>query len=299
MRAATREAFERRDSVSSRREHERAEELHATAGAGELVKSLVFGGLDGVITTFAIVAAVEGARLPTSTVILMGVANLVADGISMGLGDYLSEVAEERFVRHEFEREMWEMENYPEGEIQEMIQIYVEKKGLSRDDATSVMRTLAKYPRVFVDLMCVDELGFVPPNDDGLPAWKKGLVTMLAFDVFGAIPIFVYYVASCVHYDATHDKLFAVSAVATASTMFALGVCKASLTCQPKLWSGLMMLVNGTLAAIVAYGIGHALEGGYSAVANNNATWPSSSSSSLLTSTSSSSLSSSLSSPDL
>jgi hypothetical protein len=57
-----------------------------------VIKSVVFGGLDGIITTFSIVAAVAGASLSVEVVLLMGFANLIADGISMGLGDALSEV---------------------------------------------------------------------------------------------------------------------------------------------------------------------------------------------------------------
>ena len=74
---------------------------------GDYVKSLIFGGLDGIITTFAIVAAVAGSDMDPDVVILMGIANLMADGISMGLGDYLSETAEINFVQKEREREMW------------------------------------------------------------------------------------------------------------------------------------------------------------------------------------------------
>lgn len=245
-----RSAFANRDGELSKAAHEHQEE-HAPAGA--LVKSLVFGGLDGIITTFAIVAAVAGAGLPTRVVCLMGVANLVADGISMGLGDYLSEVAEERFLRHEYEREKWEMKNYPKGEIQEMINIYI-KKGFTPEDAKIVMTTIAKYPSVFVDLMCVDELGFIPPDGQN-PAWLKGLVTMLAFDIFGAIPLFIYFVV-----DADEALLFRVSALATAATMFCLGVTKANLTHQPALRSGFTMVAQGSAAAIAAYAIGFYLE---------------------------------------
>lgn len=269
-----REAYANKDSQLSQSAHEArrllaAEERHASADAGDLIKSLVFGGLDGVITTFAIVAAVAGARMERRTVVLMGAANLVADSISMGLGDYLSEVAERRFVRHEFEREQWEMDNYPEGEIEEMIDIYVKRKGFSQQDASLVMRTMAKYPKAFVELMCVDELGFMAPNDEGdCPAWKKGLVTMLAFDVFGSIPILVYYLATFVHFDAADDYLFAISALSTAFTLFALGVTKASLTNQPRLSAGVLMLANGSLAAFAAYFVGYLIEAAYTGEMN-------------------------------
>ena len=74
---------------------------------GDFVKSLIFGGLDGIITTFAVVAAVAGSNMDSDVVILMGIANLLADGISMGLGDFLSEIAENNYVNKEREREMW------------------------------------------------------------------------------------------------------------------------------------------------------------------------------------------------
>ena len=106
---------------------EDATEVHG-GDANEYIKSLVFGGLDGIITTFAIVAAVNGAGLDMNTIILMGVANLVADGISMGLGDFISSKAEADMVQTEYDREKWELENYPEGEYKEMIEIY-ESKG--------------------------------------------------------------------------------------------------------------------------------------------------------------------------
>ena len=256
-----RKAYEEGDVEESRELHDiqAAEEKHASQESGEIVKSFVFGGLDGIITTFAIVAAVAGAGLSTNTVILMGVANLVADGISMGLGDYLSEKAERNFVMHEFKREQWEMRNYPEGEVMEMIDIYVTEKQFTREDAEIVVKTVAKYPKAFVDLMCVDELGFIAPTDDGFPAWKKGTVTFFAFVFFGSVPVFVYVLAKIPKNEPAKNTLFAIAAIATAFTMFALGATKASFTKQHKTHSGLMMLINGSLAAAASYGIGFLL----------------------------------------
>ena len=103
----------------------------------------VFGGLDGIITTFAVVAAVSGAGLSGDVVILMGIANLVSDGISMGLGDYFSEKSEKDYIKNEWKRETWENENYPEGEQAEMIELY-EEEGMSKEDATAIVTTFAK-----------------------------------------------------------------------------------------------------------------------------------------------------------
>lgn len=115
-------------------------------GAQDFIKSMVFGGLDGIITTFAVVAAGAGADLEGKVVVLMGFANLVSDGISMGLGDYFSEKSENEFIRGEKKRELWEMENNPEGEVQEMIEIFMDKKKLTEDDATEICTTYGKYP---------------------------------------------------------------------------------------------------------------------------------------------------------
>eukprot|EP00958_Prasinococcus_capsulatus_P018231 scaffold2119_cov355-Prasinococcus_capsulatus_cf.AAC.3 len=83
-----REAYNNGDAETSRQVHDNkvhGYEAH-TPAAGKYIKSMVFGGLDGIITTFAIVAAVAGGDLERNVVLLMGFANLVADGISMGLG---------------------------------------------------------------------------------------------------------------------------------------------------------------------------------------------------------------------
>jgi DNA damage-binding protein 1 len=228
--------------------------------ANEYIKSLVFGGLDGIITTFAIVAAVNGAGLDTNTVILMGVANLVADAISMGLGDYISSKAEADAVQAEYDREKWELENYPDGERKEMIEVY-EGKGLSSTDAVQFVDIMMKYPEFFLDKMMVDELNLMPPEDTA-DLWKEGFVTFLSFMAFGSVPLATYVIAKLagVDGDGEGDLLFLISIIATAITMFLLGVVSGKFT-KSNVWiSGSKMLLNGGLAACAAYLIGWGLE---------------------------------------
>ena len=139
----------------------------------EYIKSMVFGGLDGIITTFAVVAAGAGANLEGRVVVLMGFANLVSDGISMGLGDYFSEKSENQYIRGEKKREQWEMENNPEGEVQEMIEIFTDSKKMEEEDATEIIKTYAKYEDEFVDFMMVNELELGVPDDDDGDLWKQ------------------------------------------------------------------------------------------------------------------------------
>jgi len=236
-----------------------ATEMHAKGG--EFIKSMVFGGLDGIITTFAIVAAVEGGHLSQSTVILMGFANLIADAISMGLGDFISEKAEMDYVAAEQRRENWEMENYPEGEVKEMIEIY-EARGMTTEDATTVINVLAKYPKIMVDTMMVEELGLLPQGDDDdkYAAHKKACVTFGSFILFGSVPLLVYVSFFTVDFQTDIPVTFIIASVATAITLFILGAAKARFTKQNTLKSGLWMLLNGTFAASSAYLVGYVLD---------------------------------------
>ncbi|GMH93895.1 hypothetical protein TL16_g12750 [Triparma laevis f. inornata] len=226
------EAYQSRDIEMAMKVHDdkskltqNATENHSTEANG-LIKSLVFGGLDGIITTFAIVAAVNGAGMDLNTIILMGVANLIADGISMGLGDYISSKAEADAVLAEYEREKWELENYPEGEYKEMIEIY-EGKGLTSSDANAFVDIMKKYPDFFLDKMMVDELEVMPPEDTS-DLWKEGLVTFLSFVVFGSVPLLAYIIAKFAGVDGEGegdgDLLFGISIIFTALTMFMLGI---------------------------------------------------------------------------
>ncbi|ETO28210.1 hypothetical protein RFI_08923 [Reticulomyxa filosa] len=164
---------------------------------GEYVKSIIYGGLDGIITTFAVVSAVHGANLEPETVLVLGFANLIADGFSMGMGDYLSESAEYDFARSERDREKWEFENFQEGEILEMIEIY-ETKGITKEDAEVILRTMAKYPDFFIDHMLIEELN-IQPVEEHESAIKNGLATMASFLIFGSIPLLSYAVMAPIH----------------------------------------------------------------------------------------------------
>jgi hypothetical protein len=97
-------------------------------------------------------SGVAGADFDPNVAVVLGFANLIGDALSMGVGDYLSERAEIDFAINEKRREEWEVENYIEGEKKEMVELYV-GKGMSEDDATTVIDVMAKYPKIFVDTM--------------------------------------------------------------------------------------------------------------------------------------------------
>lgn len=236
--------------------HDHAQENHM-AGGGH-IKSAVYGGLDGIITTFATVTSVAGSGLPHSVILIIGLAHLVADGLSMGLGDMLSSQAEADLVNHERAREVWEFENYPEGEMDEMIELY-EKKGISTEDAKLVVHTLAKYKEAFIDIMMVEELNLMPVDDDDSPL-TGGIVTFVSFMAFGVIPLLSYLVNLIPGLGMSPDTVFYASCVLTVITLFLLGAVKATFVGQQWWKSGTSMMINGTVAASCGWLIGYLLK---------------------------------------
>ena len=252
------EAYKNRNAEASRAAHDakvaEADEHH-TQEQGQYIKSLIYGGLDGIITTFAVVAGVAGADLAAGVVLILGFANLIADGLSMAIGDFLSTKAEQEYKQTERVRETWEVENYPEGEKKEMIELYM-SKGLSEEDANKVVEILSQNKEGWVDIMMVEELGLVEEDESPL---KNALVTFFSFQIFGFIPLLAYVLARFI--PALTANMFLTAAILTGVTLFALGALKTNVTEKNWFTSGLEMLIVGGIAAAAAYGIGALLSG--------------------------------------
>ena len=246
-------AYVHRDKEASRQAHQK----HAPEGHqqehGKYIKSVVYGGLDGIITTFAVVAGVAGASLSAGVVLILGFANLVADGLSMAIGDYLSTQAENEYNNAERERELWEIDNYPEGEKKEMVELYTEK-GLSDEDARTVVDILSKDKKVWIDIMMVEELGIIESDESPI---KNAFATFLSFGLFGFVPLLAYVVGRVL--PDVQIYTFGSACVLTGLTLFVLGALKVRITGRHWLASGLEMLVVGSIAAAAAYGIGRGL----------------------------------------
>lgn len=251
-----REAFEQKDLSATIKAHQAPGHEHHIE-QGQYLKSLVYGGLDGTVTTFAVVAGVTGASLSYGTILIIGFANLLGDGLSMAIGDYLSTRSEQQFHRAERAREEWEVEKYPEGEKNEMIDIY-KKKGYSAEDASSLVNVLFKNTRHFIDDMMIWELGILDSDESPL---RNAIVTFFSFQLFGLVPLLAYLLLFFFPQAVLPFGSFAWSSVLTAFTLFALGALRVKFTNRNLLTSGLEMLLVGGLAAVAAYGIGYFLAG--------------------------------------
>lgn len=231
-----------------------AEEEHGGIG-DQYLGDLVYGGLDGVVTTFAIVSGVAGASLGSDVILILGLANLLADGFSMASGAYLSTKSGQEYYQREFERETWEIEHFPEGERAELLELY-RGRGYGEDEAEQLVGIQARQPERWVRAMMVDELGMLP--DERKPL-TSGAATLAAFVLAGSLPLVVFVAGLFVPID--DRTAFLVSLLLTGVALFSLGAAKVFVTQRNPVRSGLEMLAVGGLAAAVAYGVGAFLKG--------------------------------------
>src|SRR3989344_3522040 len=223
-------------------------EKHIT-GLGTYIKDIVYGANDGIITTFAIVAGAIGADLPSSVIIILGFANLLADGFSMAASNFLGSRSENELYKQEEKREWNEVENLPEKEHQEVMEIF-EKHGFDEETSGQLTALIKSNKKFWVDFMMKYELGFADPEHGS--EWKGASLTFLAFVVAGALPLLPFTFLSI-----TRESVFLYSILATSFALFTVGSLRSVITKIHWLWSGAEMLLVGGIAAAVSYYVGY------------------------------------------
>lgn len=231
-------------------------EEHGLSGLNENLRQIVYGGNDGIVTTFAVVAGFAGfagtgahgtAELGAVAVILFGLANLFADATSMGLGEFLSSRSERDVYRATRAGEDRLIADDPRAERQEVLEILAER-GLSPSEAADFAAQLERHPRLMADFMMRYEFGMADPDDQS-PA-VNGLYTFVSFLVFGILPLVPYFLLP------PTPTTFLVSSAATAGALFLLGVLRYVATRENFLRCvGETLLIGGT-CAVVAFGVG-------------------------------------------
>ncbi len=213
----------------------------------------VLGALDGVVTTFAVVAGVTGAELSSAVVLVLGLANLLADGFSMAAGNYLSTKAEQQLIQRMRKLEEHHIRHVPDGEREEIRQIFA-KKGFQGELLERIVEVITSNKQVWIDTMLTDEWGL--PLETPHP-WKAAGVTFLAFVLVGAVPLVPYAVS--LHSPA--GTLFAASLAMTGLAFAIIGAIKGYVLHRPLWAAAVETLLLGALAAALAYAVGAALHG--------------------------------------
>lgn len=213
------------------------------------VRDWVYGGIDGAITTFAIVAGVAGAGLSTKIIVILGVANLLADGFSMAASNFSGTKTEIDDLRRLREIESRHIRLDPDGEREEVRQI-LQAKGLSGTSLNDAVAAITADKEIWLDTMLRDEYGV---SQILRQPWKSGLSTFLAFFICGAVPLLPFLLSL--------DAAFPASIVMTLIVFFAIGSAKSRWSLASWWISGLETLAIGAAAAAMAYSIGHFLAG--------------------------------------
>lgn len=221
------------------------EKYHARFG-GTYIRDAVFGANDGIVTTFAVVAGVAGANLSIKTVLILGFANLLADGLAMGLGNYLGTKSEGEYVNRERRMENWEVSHLPDLERKEIEEVY-QRKGFKGKDLERVVDVITSNKKVWVETMMTEELG-LPAGRRASPV-KNGLATLAAFASAGLFPLLPYLFG--------FPHAFNYSIVITGLALFCVGSLRSIITKKPWLVAGLEMLLIGAAAAAAAYLAGY------------------------------------------
>ena len=213
----------------------------------------VYGGIDGCVTTFAVVAGSVGAGLDSSVIIILGFANLLADGFAMSVGAYLSTKTERENYHKHRKIEYWEVDHMPEAEEEEVREIY-QKKGFEGELLEQVVKVITSNRDRWVDVMMKEELEMI---EESKSPFKMGAVTYFSFISIGLIPLVVYVWEYLGDFPA---DTFLWSCIFTAMGFIFIGFLKTYVTETSK-WRGILeTLILGALAALVSYYVGNVLE---------------------------------------
>jgi VIT1/CCC1 family predicted Fe2+/Mn2+ transporter len=213
------------------------------------VRDFIYGGIDGAVTTFAVVSGVAGAELAPLIVLILGFANLIADGFSMAASNFLGTRAEQEDYQRLEKIEYRHIEQFPEGEREEIRQIYLEK-GFAGEELEKAIDLITADKERWVKTMLAEEYGL--PAEIRSP-WKAAFATFSAFIICGLVPLLPYIFGV--------KSSFGISSALTGATFFLIGSVKSRWSTSSWFRSGAETFLVGALAAVLAYAVGVLLKG--------------------------------------
>ncbi|MFP3914528.1 MAG: VIT1/CCC1 transporter family protein [bacterium] len=224
----------------------RFEGRHRAVG-GNALRAAVLGSNDGLVSNLALVMGVAGAALSAQTVLISGLAGLLAGSASMALGEWLSVQSARELHQRQLDIERREIQEMPEEEEEELILIY-RAKGFEEEEARKLASRIMQDPERALDTLAREELG-IDPDELGGSAWEAALTSFLLFALGAIIPVVPFFFVS------------GLAAVAWSMGVSGLGLfgigAGITLVTGRSLWrSGLRQMALGLTAAALTYGIG-------------------------------------------
>jgi VIT1/CCC1 family predicted Fe2+/Mn2+ transporter len=235
------QALEAEHHPDAIRQRLRAEHKHSYLG------DAVLGGIDGCVTTFAVVAGAVGGGFSSLVVIVLGFANLIADGFSMAVSNYQGTKSQQEQVDEARRSEEEQISQHPEGEREEIRQIFA-TKGFEGAVLDEVVEVITQDRTVWVNTMLVEELGLQIESPSPL---RAALTTFAAFLLVGLFPLLPFVVPGV-----EPAIVFPTSIVITAIAFFGIGLAKGVVLKRSALRAGFETLLMGGGAAVLAYLVG-------------------------------------------
>lgn len=215
---------------------------------------MVYGAIDGIVTTFAVVAGAAGAHLSIQIVLILGMANLIADGLSMSVGAYLAKRSEIDNYKKHLKRQHYKIEREPWLAKKHLNQIYADK-GFEDEDLETITGQIRTNKELWAHTLLVYRHELLPETKSAV---KSGIFTLIAFVLAGAVPLVAFLFTQ---QNASNFKPFTISALCAGVAFVLIGWAKHLLTKGGLFKSVFETLGLGAIAAAAAYFVGDLLEG--------------------------------------
>jgi VIT1/CCC1 family predicted Fe2+/Mn2+ transporter len=219
---------------------------HKSAG-GNALRAAVMGANDGLVSNLSLVMGVAGAALSNQSILITGLAGLLAGACSMALGEWLSVQSSRELYMNQIKIEREEVESAPEEEAEELSLIY-QARGLSVEQAETLAKQIMSNHETAVDTLVKEELN-IDPAELGGSAWEAAITSFILFSIGAIVPVLPYIFTSGM-------TAFLFSIGLSGLALFGVGAAITLFTGKTVLYSGVRMVIFGLLAAALTFGIG-------------------------------------------
>ncbi|MGO4906548.1 VIT1/CCC1 transporter family protein [Flavobacterium sp. W20_MBD1_R3] len=222
------------------------ESRHKSVG-GNALRAAVLGSNDGLVSNMSLVMGVAGAAVSNNTILLTGIAGLLAGAISMALGEWLSVQSSRELNQRQIDLETEELEASPEEEKKELVLLY-QAKGMNVVEAQKLADKAFENPQTAIDAIITEELG-IDKDELGGSAWEAATASFVLFAIGAIIPLYPF-----MFLDGKNAILLSLGS--SVIGLFGIGAAITLLTGKGILFSGLRQVSFGLVAAAITYGIG-------------------------------------------
>lgn len=218
---------------------------HETRASG-ILRPVVFGANDGLVSNLALVMGVAGANPGPSVVVLAGIAGLLAGAFSMGVGEYISVQSQRELLAYQLAFQRRQLRETPDQERRILTDIY-RKRGFTDDEAAHFVDRVFADPESATRLLIFEEVG-LDERSIGSP-WSAGIGSFLAFTLGALIPLVPYLLIA-------ETPAFTASLLGSLAALFVLGLGISQLTRRNPLLTGVRQVLLGGIAAGVTFAVG-------------------------------------------